>query len=133
MTDTGWQTRVPVLLLAGLLPASLSAQEHVHDATEGLGHVSFPVSCTSNAKDRFNHAMAVLHSFWWEEAPRAFNAVLTADSTCAMAYWGLAMAAWGNTFAGGPAPASAGLHAGAADGTPAAGLGRQTPTRTEGR
>src|SRR5262245_45511829 len=127
MTDTGWQTRVPVLLLAGLLPASLAAQEHAHDATEGLGHVTFPVSCTSEAQNRFNHAMAVLHSFWWEEAPRAFNAVLAADSTCAMAYWGLAMAAWSNPFAGGPPPASAGLQAGATAAKRAAALGGETP------
>ena len=47
--------------------------------------------------------MAVLHSFWWEEGDRAFGAVLAADSTCAMAHWGLALNAWGNPFAGGPA------------------------------
>ncbi len=46
--------------------------------------------------------MAVLHSFWWDEGDRAFSAVLEADSTCAMAYWGLAVNAWGNPFAGGP-------------------------------
>jgi len=47
--------------------------------------------------------MAVLHSFWWEEGDRAFGDVLKADSTCAMAYWGLALNAWNNPFAGGPA------------------------------
>jgi tetratricopeptide (TPR) repeat protein len=46
--------------------------------------------------------MAVLHSFWWEEGDGAFNAVLEADPDCAMAYWGLALNAWGNPFAGGP-------------------------------
>ena len=46
--------------------------------------------------------MAVLHSFWWEEGDRAFDQVLEADSSCAMAYWGRALNAWGNPFAGGP-------------------------------
>jgi hypothetical protein len=46
--------------------------------------------------------MAVLHSFWWEEGDRAFGEVLKADSTCTMAYWGIALNAWGNPFAGGP-------------------------------
>jgi hypothetical protein len=46
--------------------------------------------------------MAVLHSFWWEEGDAAFNRVLEAESDCAMAYWGLAMNAWGNPFVGGP-------------------------------
>ena len=62
---------------------------HPHD-TGKLGQVSFPVSCSPVAAARFEHAMAVLHSFWWEEGTRSFSAVLEADSTCAMAYWGLA-------------------------------------------
>ena len=35
--------------------------------------------------------MALLHSFWYEEATRAFDDVIAADSTCAIAYWGRAM------------------------------------------
>jgi hypothetical protein len=46
--------------------------------------------------------MGALHSFWWEEGDAAFNRVLEVESDCAMAYWGLAMNAWGNPFAGGP-------------------------------
>jgi hypothetical protein len=80
--------------------ASLSAQDHGH--RERLGRVSFPVSCGPEAQRRFQRAMAVLHSFWWEEGERAFGAVLAADSTCAMAHWGRALNAWGNPFAGGP-------------------------------
>ncbi|HEX6615645.1 MAG TPA: hypothetical protein VF046_05010 [Gemmatimonadales bacterium] len=96
-------TRLAAVALIALAP-SLPAQEHQHhhDATS-LGHVVFPVSCAPAAQPRFEHAMAVLHSFWWEEGRNAFSAVLAADSTCAMAYWGLALNAWGNPFAGGPA------------------------------
>jgi hypothetical protein len=68
-----------------------------------LGHVAFPVSCAPEARRRFEHAVAALHSFWWDEGDRAFAAVLDADPDCAMAYWGLALNAWGNPFAGGPA------------------------------
>src|SRR3989441_8770188 len=46
--------------------------------------------------------MALLHSFWWEEGGRAFRAVAASDSTCALAYWGLALNVWGNPFVGGP-------------------------------
>jgi hypothetical protein len=73
-----------------------------HHGIESLGRVTFPVSCAPQARGRFERAMAVLHSFWWEEGDRAFNAVLAADPGCAMAYWGLALNAWGNPFAGGP-------------------------------
>ena len=84
-------------------PPMMPAQEHGHQHQVGqLGRVVFPVSCNRAAQKRFEHAMAVLHSFWWEEGDRAFGEVLTADSTCAMAYWGMALNAWGNPFVGGP-------------------------------
>ncbi|MGH7515173.1 MAG: hypothetical protein ACREOQ_19895, partial [Gemmatimonadales bacterium] len=84
------------------LASTLSAQEPEHHHDARLGRVVFPVSCSPAAQRRFEHAMTVLHSFWWEEGDRAFGDVLAADSTCAMAYWGLALNAWGNPFAGGP-------------------------------
>ncbi len=93
-------------LLATLaLPPAVRAQEdQPHDHGLGrLGVVRFPVSCAPEAQRRFEHAMAVLHSFWWEEGERAFLAVLEADRGCAMAHWGRALNAWGNPFAGGPA------------------------------
>jgi hypothetical protein len=95
--------RLALAALIALAP-SLAAQEHQHhhDAAR-LGRVVFPVSCAPAAQQRFEHAMAVLHSFWWEEGRNAFGAVLAADSSCAMADWGLALNAWGNPFAGGPA------------------------------
>jgi hypothetical protein len=101
-------SRTAVLALGLVIASSpgaarVSAQEHEQHAHLGrLGRVSFPVSCTAEARRRFEEAMAVLHSFWWEAGDRAFGAVLAADSTCAMAHWGLALNAWGNPFAGGP-------------------------------
>src|SRR5215207_2385839 len=68
-----------------------------------LGKVTFPVSCAPEAGRRFETAMGALHSFWWEEGDAAFKRVLEPDAKCAMAYWGVAMNAWGNPFAGGPA------------------------------
>jgi hypothetical protein len=107
--------------------ASLHAQDHeAHQhATGRLGRVTFPVSCTPEARGRFEHAMAVLHSFWWEEGERAFAAVLDADSTCAMAAWGLALNAWGNPFAGGPS--GPGLAKGVAAAQRASSLPARTP------
>ncbi len=86
------------------LVARVCAQEHVHGGApgEGLGRVAFATSCRPDAQIRFERAMALLHSFWWEEGARAFRAVAVADSTCALAYWGLALNSWGNPFAGGP-------------------------------
>ncbi|HEX9754724.1 MAG TPA: hypothetical protein VGA42_03420 [Gemmatimonadales bacterium] len=80
---------LPVVLFG---PTSLPAQEHRHvDTGERLGRVRFPVSCSPEAQTRFEHAVAYLHSFWYEKATEAFPAVLQADSSCAMGHWGVAM------------------------------------------
>jgi hypothetical protein len=116
----------PLLVVLAALPAVLPAQEPEHHHTIGqLGRVVFPVSCSPVARQRFEHAMAVLHSFWWEEGSRAFGDVLAADSTCAMAYWGLALNAWGNPFAGGPTGAAL------TKGAEAAAHASALPARTE--
>jgi hypothetical protein len=118
--------RFPLLVVLAALPAVLPAQQPEHHHTIGqLGRVVFPVSCSPVARHRFEHAMAVLHSFWWEEGNRAFGDVLAADSTCAMAYWGLALNAWGNPFVGGPTGAAL------TKGAEAAAHASALPARTE--
>ncbi len=115
------------LAAAIAFPPMLQSQDHGHQHQVGkLGRVVFPVSCTPAARQRFEHAMAVLHSFWWEEGGRAFGDVLAADSTCAMAHWGTALNAWGNPFAGGPSTPAA-----LARGTEAAARASALPVRTE--
>jgi tetratricopeptide (TPR) repeat protein len=64
---------------------------HGHDAGEKLGRVNFVVSCNSAAQQQFNRGVALLHSFWYEEAAKAFVAVTKTDPKCGMGYWGLAM------------------------------------------
>ena len=71
--------------------ARLSAQEHEHPAPEKLGTVEFPISCSSKVQKDFNRAVALLHSFAYSEAEKAFRAVTQTDPKCAMAHWGLAM------------------------------------------
>ena len=65
--------------------------QHEHGAHEELGQVNFRVSCTPAAQKQFNRADALLHSFGYEQADRAFNDVLKTDPDCVMAYWGIAM------------------------------------------
>src|SRR5688572_32557549 len=104
---------------------SLAAQVHDHGRSpEQLGRVEFPVSCSADAPQRFSRAMALLHSFWWESAQRAFREVAAVDSACAMAYWGLALTYWRNPIAGGPGPAD--LRAGQEAARRAAVLGGRT-------
>ena len=63
-------------------------------AGEKLGEVHFPISCNSDAQKRFDRAVAILHSMWYEEAVKAFTGVAEADPACAMAWWGVAMSHW---------------------------------------
>jgi tetratricopeptide (TPR) repeat protein len=40
---------------------------------------------------KVERAVALLHSFWYEEAEKAFAEIVAADSSCAFGYWGQAM------------------------------------------
>ena len=96
------------LLAALLMPASARAQHEGHGAAGadqvGSGSVSFQTGCAPAVKDGMNHAVALLHSFWFAEAIAAFNKVLASDPSCAIAHWGIALSEWGNPFAGLRAP-----------------------------
>jgi hypothetical protein len=72
-------------------------QEHHHheDLNEGqLGTVHFPVSCAKSVQKPFERGVALLHSFWYEEAEKEFLDITKDDPNCAMAHWGVAMSLW---------------------------------------
>src|SRR5208337_2475883 len=68
-----------------------------------LGVMSFEISCKPQIRADFNRGVALLRSFWLDEAGRVFGSVAAADPDCAMAYWGLAMSHT-NQVNGGPSP-----------------------------
>jgi hypothetical protein len=86
-------TLAPIAL--GLLFGTWGAAAH-----ERLGKVNFPNSCNPAVAGNFNTAIALLHSFWAKEAIEGFNLVLKEDPSCAMAYWGIAMASQQNPLTG---------------------------------
>src|SRR5947207_799754 len=93
-----------VLALAPFATYS-QVQEHHHDTpTENLGTVHFANSCDPKVAPQFDRAVALLHSFEFGASIRAFNDVLATDSTCAMAYWGIALSRWTNPVAVGNRP-----------------------------
>lgn len=75
--------------------AAAGAQGHVHPS-ERLGTVHFPTSCAPAVAPRFDRAIALLHSFEFRAAIRGFEDVLASDSSCAMAWWGIALSRWLN-------------------------------------
>ena len=58
------------------------------------GTVDFKVSCAPEVRSEFIRGVALLHSFFYEEARRIFTEVAAKDPTCAMAQWGIAMTWW---------------------------------------
>jgi hypothetical protein len=92
----------PCALLVALSPFA-AAQEHRHSAAspEELGTVHFATSCTPAVAPKFNRAVALLHSFEFGESIRAFGEVAAADSSCAMAQWGIALSRWSNPMSTG--------------------------------
>src|SRR5215475_7658529 len=88
-----------VLLSIGL--ASCLIERSVECATvpepgdlRAAGKVEFPISCAPSVQSEFSRGVALLHSFFYEEARRVFTSVAERDSKCAMAQWGIAMTWW---------------------------------------
>src|SRR5437762_335440 len=75
--------------------------EH-HASTDQPGKITFPTSCDPKVQPRFERDVAMLHSFWFTEAGKTFNAVVEQDPKCAIAYRGLARNLLGNSLAGPP-------------------------------
>src|SRR5437879_3208826 len=98
-------TRVSAAWAAALLTIPAFAaypQQHGHPssgAATRFGSVHFATSCSPKVATRFDRAVAQLHSFEVGESIRTFTEVLAADSTCAMAYWGIALSRWTNPMA----------------------------------
>jgi tetratricopeptide (TPR) repeat protein len=86
--------RTTILLIPFFLIVApgLAAQEHHHElSAEEVGSVHFLTSCSKAAQPGFNRAVALLHSFQYEQARQAFNEVAALDPSCAMTQWGVAM------------------------------------------
>src|SRR4051794_33362563 len=95
---------VAVLALTALIMAALAGPacaDHKHGATgepATFGTIDFANSCTHAVQAEFRNAVAMLHSFAAEA--RQFADVARHDPSCAIAWWGAAMAARGNPLLG---------------------------------
>jgi tetratricopeptide (TPR) repeat protein len=94
------RSRHRTFVLVGLA-CSLLASGDVKSATapepgdlRGVGKVTFPITCVPDVQSDFARGVALLHSFFYEEARRVFTSVAERDPKCAMAQWGIAMTWW---------------------------------------
>jgi tetratricopeptide (TPR) repeat protein len=94
------RTFVLLIVLVFLFPPIGIAQEQ-------LGKVNFPVSCSPKAQEQFERGVAMLHSYWFTEGGKTFEAIVREEPSCVMAYWGLAVNLLGNSLVGPPSPKDA--------------------------
>ncbi len=70
---------------------ALAQHDHAHEAPEKFGQVHFSTSCNPQVQATFEGALAMLHSFAYAKAAKAFQEVSAKDPGCGLAQWGLAM------------------------------------------
>ncbi|NOT61382.1 MAG: hypothetical protein HOP19_14285, partial [Acidobacteria bacterium] len=104
----GFSSFITVTAFAQTPPPDNTKVCHVVDATkassrpatlmEGYGQAHMTVTTKSpEAQAFFDQGLALLHSFWFYEADRSFERAAQLDPECAMAQWGIAMAAINET------------------------------------
>ena len=84
------------LALLGTVSPASAQSDHQHEAGDlgRVGQAHFPVSCSPALQGDFDRAVAILHSFFYEESERRFRSIAARDPSCAMAWWGIAMSLW---------------------------------------
>ncbi|WP_293881992.1 hypothetical protein [Sphingomonas sp.] len=117
--------RLTAIILALTLTVPTLAQEvHMHHpAPDRVGSVKFTTSCVAAVQTTFDRAVALLHSFAYDDADKAFAEVAERDPSCAMAHWGRAMTYYHQLW---DVPAGKGLAAGIAE-IDKAWTGKKTP------
>ncbi len=125
---TTWALAALLLAAAAAYPACADS-EHSHPPPQKLGTVHFETSCAGAVRARFDHAMALLHSFAYDFAAREFRAIAAGDPDCAMAHWGIAMSAFHQLW--NPPPAAGVLRTGRAELDAAQRIGARTARERE--
>ena len=74
-------------------------------ADKQFGTVQFATSCPAATQKDFDLAIALLHSFEYDEAEKVFAKIIDKEPGCAMAYWGVAMSNYHQVWPSPPTPA----------------------------
>ena len=90
-----------IRITAALIALSLAAAS-VAFAQQGdkLGKVQFQNSCSPAVQEKFLRGVAMLHSFYYSAAQKAFEEVAAEDNSCAIAAWGYASILMSNPLQG---------------------------------
>src|SRR3989442_6846599 len=93
------KTRIHIaapLIALSLAEASVAFAQHGHK----LGKIEFPNSCSPAVQEKLLRGVAMLHSFYYSAAEKAFEEVAAEDNRCAIAAWGFASILMSNPLAG---------------------------------
>jgi tetratricopeptide (TPR) repeat protein len=97
LSDRHTRVSVVLILAVGLtvIAASCAKQSRLHgervaQADESIGVVNFQVTCDRAVQADFDYALGLLHHMMYEQARGVFESIVETDSSCAMAYWGIA-------------------------------------------
>jgi tetratricopeptide (TPR) repeat protein len=80
-----------VLTVFIALSATAGSARALDQSEYPLGKVDFPSSCSDEAQQELNQAVALLHHMTYPRAKAAFAQVAELDPACALAHWGIAM------------------------------------------
>ena len=97
MLRSGWARTLSIIALVSTLHVLRDAQSATAPEPgdlRGVGNVTFSITCSPDVQPDFARGVALLHSFFYEEARRIFTSVAERDPKCAMAQWGIAMTWW---------------------------------------
>lgn len=99
MKRIGFSLPLVAVVISVLSGVAVADDEHGHNHHEELtasqlGTVRFPVSCAPAVQKPFERGVALLHSFWYEEAEKEFQQISLDDPQCVMAHWGIDMSLW---------------------------------------
>ena len=86
-------------LAASLIALSL-ATAAIAQSSDRLGKIDFPNSCSPAVQDKLLRGIAMLHSFYYSAALRAFEEIAADDNTCVIAAWGYASILMSNPLQG---------------------------------
>jgi hypothetical protein len=99
------RTSLLAATMAGVVTLGFCAPSIAQDdADQKFGTVHFATSCNETAQRRFDRALRYQHSFWYKASREIFEETLTADPTCGIAYWGMALGLLDNPHNAPPAP-----------------------------
>src|SRR5437899_1064891 len=87
------KTRIHIaapLIALSLAAASVAFAQHGDMHGHKLGKVEFPNSCSPAVQEKLLNGIAMLHSFFYSAAQKAFEEVAAEDGSSTIAAWGYA-------------------------------------------